>query len=97
MASTSTEGERAPKKADESSGGNEVWRSGWAEAGADVVEMADALRRFRVGGPPPDSAVRFLLVDMVLMPGSCAWDGYGGECAGEAMVGLCCVEMNSRR
>ena len=86
MVSTSTDGDRAPKSVEESSGGKEVCRSGWAEAGADVVEMADALRRLRAGGPPPVSAVRFLF-DMVLPPGSCVWEGYGGECAdGEAMV-----------
>ena len=50
------------------------------------MEMADALRRFRAGGPPPGSAVRFLLV-MLLPPGSWECEEYGGECAdGEAMV-----------
>jgi len=81
MASTSTEGERAPKSADESSGGNEVWRSGCADPGPDAFEIADALRRFNAGAAVP-SEVRFLLVDMVLMAGSCVrrvwWRGRAG-------------------
>ena len=69
MASTSTEGDRAPKSTEESSGGNEVWRRGCADAGPDDVEIPDALRRFKAGAAAP-SAVRFLFVDMVLMSGS---------------------------
>jgi hypothetical protein len=93
--STSTEGERTPlpKKADESSGGKEVWRSGCANPAApEAVERVDAFRRLRAGAPGP-SAVRFLLVDMLLllMPGGWLCE-YGGECAddGEAIVRVFC-------
>jgi hypothetical protein len=68
MASTSTEGDRAPNSTEESSGGNDVWRSGCADAGPDDVEIPDALRRFMAGAAVP-SAVRFLFVDMTFMPG----------------------------
>jgi hypothetical protein len=86
MVSTSTDGDRAPKGVPASSGGNEVWRSGWADARAEVIEIAEALRRFRAGAAAP-SEVRFLFADIVLMPGSCECE-YGGECADGEAIGL---------
>lgn len=84
----SAEGERG--NGEPASGGKEVWRRGWAAA--EVTESVEAFRRLADPGGAPSDA-RFLF-DM----GSCAGDGYGGECAvGEYEYGGEAIAKASRR
>lgn len=75
MEVASTDGDRA--YGERTSGGNDVWRRGWA----GTEDKVDAFRRLP-GGPLTSS------VDDRFLFGSCDGDGFGGDMArGEVVYG----------
>ena len=74
MKSLSTLGLRGPLSWFDSSGGKEVWRSGWADE-----EEAIDVRFWRFWFGPPG----ILRVGLFLGFGRGMWEGCGGDVAGE--------------